>query len=409
MTEEQVDAAFFSSLSGFLAECDVALAPSSLTTHDFLAETETLLSSLEPPPPTQGTSEGGDNGQEYANSFAVDKRDVRKAQAATRRMRYRQKIKSQKEALRQEEAELSNEFSRLERQIEGKRNHVDRVSQSVWRAIATRQKQKRTEVEQTQRQLRAAVVGQTRMIHQMNALLQRSRVENEDKRLSDVTSGGGGSTVLFKNFISEMDAIYAQTDQVMEEAEFRVSSRLVYKPTRTRKQGAECFDSADKTVLPFRYEEACRAVSLVMMTNPEVLRCCNAKAQELDDTVTFTNNVKCQLEPGDISKLVVYAAVRRYKEAGRLVFAWRALSEGEGNLSGFHTHETGWLLLRPDIHSTSPSTVLESYVRFVPVSLDDATGNKADMDRFAKVAAQSGEEGVNEMSQMLEKMLLGNE
>ncbi|KAF1791396.1 hypothetical protein GQ600_20662 [Phytophthora cactorum] len=56
-----------------------------------------------------------------------------------------------------------------------------------------------------------------------------------------------------------------------------------------------------------------------------------------------------------------------------------------------------------------PSTVLESYVRFIPLSLGDTSSSKVGTDRFATVVAKTGEEEVNEMMQMLENMLLGND
>ncbi|KAG4053429.1 hypothetical protein PC123_g11424 [Phytophthora cactorum] len=56
-----------------------------------------------------------------------------------------------------------------------------------------------------------------------------------------------------------------------------------------------------------------------------------------------------------------------------------------------------------------PSTVLESYVRFIPLSLRDTSSSKVGTDRFATVVAKTGEEEVNEMMQMLENMLLGND
>ncbi|POM68555.1 Hypothetical protein PHPALM_15274 [Phytophthora palmivora] len=131
---------------------------------------------------------------------------------------------------------------------------------------------------------------------------------------------------------------------------------------------------------------------------------------EVDDEPRYTAKVKyevkCQLEPGEISKLQVYSVVRKYEEPDRVVFVWRALTEGCGDLSGYHSDETGWLVLRPTGSVNYNATILESYVRFVPLRVGKVSSRKVDPDRFANIVAKSGEEEVNEMGRMLEKMLL---
>ncbi|KAL3670921.1 hypothetical protein V7S43_004106 [Phytophthora oleae] len=81
------------------------------------------------------------------------------------------------------------------------------------------------------------------MLHQMNALLQFSSMEEKKIALcgekNDAVQGGGSE--LLKTFIGELDAVYAQTSQVMREAEFKISSKLEYKPQRTLKDGIEFF------------------------------------------------------------------------------------------------------------------------------------------------------------------------
>ncbi|POM60985.1 hypothetical protein PHPALM_30074, partial [Phytophthora palmivora] len=321
---------------------------------------------------------------------ADERRELRNAQATKRRLRYRQKLKDEKETLKREEVKLLSELKRLQKtQVDEKMCQVDNMTLSVWKAIATRQKEKRNEAEQTQRQLRAAVIGRARMMHQMNALLQtpeRPKLDNG---------------VLFNAFEAELDAVYAQTDQVMQDAEFKMSSTLQYKPKRTTKQGVEVFDSADTTVIPFSFQETGRAISLLMLMDPD--NCFTEVDDEPRHTAKVKYEVKCQLEPGEISKLQVYSVVRKYEEPDRVVFVWRALTEGCGDLSGYHSDETGWLVLRPTGSVNCNATRLESYVRFVPLRVGKVSSRKVDPDRFANIVAKTGEEEVNEMGRMLEK------
>ncbi|KAG3139585.1 hypothetical protein PC116_g26867 [Phytophthora cactorum] len=112
--------------------------------------------------------------------------------------RLQQRLAYEKETLQRQEMELSSELSRLQSaQKAEKMRYVNTMSLSVWRAIATRQKEKRLEAEQNQRQLRAAVVGRARMIHQMKALLQHPYVTEEKDILrgeSDTGQGDGSES-----------------------------------------------------------------------------------------------------------------------------------------------------------------------------------------------------------------------
>ncbi|KAG7384942.1 hypothetical protein PHYPSEUDO_002088 [Phytophthora pseudosyringae] len=426
--DEQVDDALLADVTGFLADCrvpapgpDPQLHPRRvlsgdgllLATHELLAETETLLSSLDTDHQQTRTSPTAPSVSAYASTkaeqlSAQERRELRNAQAAKRRLRYRQKLKDERETLQQQEVEMSSMLSRLQNAREAeKRSQVDNISLSVWKAIATRQKEKRLEAEQTQRQLRAAVVGRARMVRQMNSLLQRPHKDEEKKSLCE-EKGGVDGAVLFETFVAELDAIYAQTDEVMREANFRISPKLEYKPERTSKHGVEFFDSADASEIPYAYEDTSRAVSLIMLTGSGGSRD-SPEALEAKDTATLKYNVNCQLERGESAHLTVYSAVKKFQEADRLVFVWRALTEGQHDLSGHHTDETGWLVLRAEQVGGFPSTVLECYVRFIPMNVSGTVSNKVGTDRFVEVVAKTGEEEVNEMMQMLEKMLLGDD
>ncbi|KAE8971565.1 hypothetical protein PF011_g25989 [Phytophthora fragariae] len=363
--DDQVDA-LLADVARFLVKTDASSVlvqatplkskPDSLlvSSHQLVAETEALLS-----------SEADHNSLLGANSVqtvskaepisAEKRREIRNAQAAQRRLRYCQKLKNEKETLQQQENQLSQELSRLHQaRVDGRSVQGDKTL-SLWKAIATRQKERRVEAESQQRQLRAAVVGRARLIHQMNALLQRPDTQVE------------------------------KNDSPMEEMDFSVTYPLVYRPTRACAQGAEIYASANATVVPFDFEQTCRAMSVLMMTDPT-----EKTIREPQNTATVKYQVESQLKPGEDFKLMVHMAVRRYREPGRMVFVWRGLVEGLGALSGYHTDETGWLVLRP--HLTS--NLLKSYVRFVPMSVGEAgvTGSNEDTDQFAEVVIKAGED-----------------
>ncbi|ETP46581.1 hypothetical protein F442_07198 [Phytophthora nicotianae P10297] len=146
--------------------------------------------------------------------------------------------------------------------------YADNLSLSAWRAIAVLQKEKRLEAEQNHKQQRSAVVERARVIHQMKMLLQRFKAD-EGKNESRVD---GDQRFLFKALVGELDAIYARTHQIIREANFKMSPKLPYKPMRKVNQGVEYFDNTDASGLPFDFNDTSCAMSLLMTTDPSMIR-----------------------------------------------------------------------------------------------------------------------------------------
>lgn len=126
-------------------------------------------------------------------------------------------------------------------------------------------------------------------------------------------------------------------------------------------------------------------------------------------------------ELGNSATLVVYNAVKRYVEKDRAVFVWRALAEGQGEFDGLHTVETAWFVVRPltaaeaeakagetEARHTKGSSamILESYTRLVPVGFGRPSDDDARANKFIKILAKADEADVNDMKQMLGKLLL---
>ncbi|GMF34266.1 unnamed protein product [Phytophthora fragariaefolia] len=274
--QDQMDA-ILADVIGFMIASDASNAFTQAIESDcpqlLAAEIETLLPPVDP---VENTLFGANGTQSTSNTeqiSAVRRRELRNAQAAQRRMRYRQKLKNEREALREQEIQLSQQLSVLQQaRDEQKKTQVDKMTLNGWRATAMRQKERRIEAEAQQKKLRTAVVGKARLIHQMKALLQRPTVEEKKIKLYPNSCGDEGqNSVLLKTLLEDLDGLYAQTDQILQEMEFKMSSPLEYKPKKTCKQGIDIFDSADATVLPFGFEDMCRATSLLMMTDPASL------------------------------------------------------------------------------------------------------------------------------------------
>ncbi|OWY95288.1 hypothetical protein PHMEG_00034743 [Phytophthora megakarya] len=86
-----------------------------------------------------------------------------------------------------------------------------------------------------------------------------------------------------------------------------------------------------------------------------------------------------------------------------VVYVWCDLMEGQGDFSGYHIDETGWLRLRPEALALGKffnSTTMEGYSRLVPFSVGGVPN-----DQFATIVAKTNEEQVDDVGRMLEKML----
>ncbi|OWY95879.1 hypothetical protein PHMEG_00034001 [Phytophthora megakarya] len=287
-----------------------------------------------------------------------------KLQALKRRLGHLQKRKNEKEGVKPTATSADGRSM----------SQVNNLSLSVWKANATRQKEKRIEAEQTLRRLRAAVISQAKTIHQMKTLIQRPIPEN-----SQLCSGGedDDGAELLKTFADELDALYAQTNKVMQEADFKKATTLQYKPERKTMQNVEIFDNAEVSVLPFGFQETSRAILFLMMADTN-----NVAADESRDTSMVKYQLKCQVESGKTSKLQVYSAMRKYVQPCRVALVSRAIIEGQAEIWGYHIHETGWITMR----------------LADPMLADGTSGT----DQFVNLGAKTAEEEVKEMGCILE-------
>ncbi|KAE9040221.1 hypothetical protein PR003_g7417 [Phytophthora rubi] len=408
------DEAFLAEVTEFLSDCNAcdeikdgdttAAGDESLllASHQLLAEIDA--------PQDQGTptKENQSPGhKKYSVSF--DKmREIRNTQAAIRRQRYRQKLKNEKETLAQQESELSRELAKLQAaQEEVGASQARRLTLGTWRAIAARQRERRVEAEQKQKLLRAEVVGRSRMIEQMNLLLQDTcRLQQLLACETMPRSGENNGAELFKTFLQEMDGLYAQTNDVLHGLVYKSSVPAAYDLKPKWKDGTMYFDSADRMEFPYAFEEAEDAMTTILMSDPNACLQ-NASVMESKVTVTMKYHLKYRLTQGKSVDFVIYGAGKKYKENDRLVYLWRGLTEGQGEFDGLQSDETTWIVVRPS-RGVETSTILECYSRIVPVNIGmKSTGNN-NVEMFVKIVAELGEKESKEMMKMMESLMLND-
>ncbi|KAL3659851.1 hypothetical protein V7S43_015153 [Phytophthora oleae] len=246
-----------------------------LDSHDLLAETEELLASNEAPTENGDASNTAKSSEEDKQKAvpkgklsAEKRREIRNAQAAKRRLRYRQHMKEERETLKLQTSELSSQLQELEAAREERKAGKGRgLMFAAWRALAVRQLERRVQAEQQQKLLRAEVVGKARLIHvQVYEMLQSRQIAFSG--LIEKTNDVGG-TGLLGTMLSELDEHYARTDEVFQDLEFKTAVPATYKLTRKWQEGVLYLDSADRIEFPHDFEHTANTVSKVMMSDQE--------------------------------------------------------------------------------------------------------------------------------------------
>ncbi|OWZ16759.1 hypothetical protein PHMEG_0009398 [Phytophthora megakarya] len=381
-----------------------------LASQLLVSETETSLAQAQSSVGTDTASDSDRNAASPQQTKAERRRKITNAQAAKRRVKYLKRVKDKRETLKQQSRELTEELERMknaQQKAKKEAEKADALALSVWRATCVRQKERRMEAEEQQRRLKQVVISRAKLIHQMHSLLQHrmasSQLENLMALEGQATGWEKKGTALFKTFVHELDAIYAQTDEVIENSDVKFSSSPMYKRTWQWNQGMTFLESADATVIPFAFEQAKHAVSFAMLSDPRE----NPRSEGIEDpenTTASAYRLNYSWESGESVSFVVYCAIRRYVEADRVVFVWRARSEGQGEFDGLAMDETVWVVVRPsDAHTQDNlATVFEIYTRLVPTGF----GGPHVPPRFVKMFVRSDEEDITYMMRLMEKLLI---
>ncbi|KAG1691362.1 hypothetical protein DVH05_027024 [Phytophthora capsici] len=344
---------------------------------------------------------------ESENPTADRRRKIKNAQAAKRRVRYLKKLKVERRTLQKQEVELALQLKKLRDAHAQERTARNKkmLALGAWKTTALRQKERRQEAEENRRRLQNAVTNQAGLIRRLKASLSQHKCLDtfEEKKAKRKASA------LLKTFVDEMDVLYAQTDTVVAGVRFERSPPLTYELTRRWSKDKTFLESADATVIPYSFERTCRAVSLMILA-PSY----NDELEDPENTAIRTYHLNFARELGNSATLVVYNAVKRYVEPNRAVFVWRTLAEGQGEFDGLQTVETAWFVVRPlavDAQSSNcePDMILESYTRLELVGFGRPQHNDARANKFIKVLAKADEADVNDMKQMLGKLLLDDE
>lgn len=354
-------------------------------------------------PSSASTADSGSKDQrdktiEPSQEAMDHRRQISNAKAAIRRTRYRQRIKREREVLITQVSELSAELSK--RQVarrESDMKQTQSLALCAWKAIATLQKEKRYLSQEQQLQLQAAVLNNSKLIHQMKAFL----VECNQPERNSVPDGATGD-ILLNDFVRELGSLYAQTNNVFHGMDLIDKVHpLEYGPVTKSYGGVQYVEFAEVAEIGHSFEQASRGFSFIMLAS---MGDCNYKAPTSDPDNICAEKYCMTWASKSSTPILNSLAVRRFQEDDRLVFVWRALLEGQGEFEGHHADETGWFVLRPSPTSSSHS-ILTTYSRLVPTQIGKPSGN-ASAARFMDAVLRAEEAEFEEMSKVFEEMAI---
>lgn len=416
MVDRSDDLAFLADLTGFLDayEPSVELDQQDITSHHLLLDNDQLLAETEAL--LRHSSDAIEPVHRNAAPLPEQLKESRNAQAAKRRLKYQEKLKNERYTLEEEEINLSDELEELQRARKRAKTLGDiRTPSSMWRAIAIRQKEGRVVAEEQQRRLQNVVDNRAKVIEEIGQMM-RERVcgskSSVDIKMAKENSVqlNADDTALFEEFLHDLDVVYARTEDVFRSCGAEENPVASYRlgPERKRDGDFEYIDNLDVFLTPFSFKETCASMwqSMIRVYRQKDRHHYDGIADP-ENTVAVKLHMQTSRESGETVDMLVNLVMRRYLEDERMVVVWRALSEGEGKFTGIHSDETGWGVIRPNyLDELLLRTVMQTFVRFIPMDTTDTTDDTVDGYQFTKLVVTSTEEDGAEVARMMDSLLL---
>ncbi|ETK81397.1 hypothetical protein L915_13102 [Phytophthora nicotianae] len=353
---------------------------------------------------------------EIDNGDVAQSDKLRRQKEALRRRKQRQRRKDERDSLQREGLELTMQLQRLKQAIEsnaGTNRASVQLSNYYWRDCAARECIERLAAETEQKRLVAATNVQATYIENLTKLLQRRGATSpreswvpgisDCKRLRVETSDDAVFTALIK----EVDDNYAHIDALLRECRMGELSMGITNSVHQNKENneVEYLQHVNKAMQPFDFESTYNSAwSVAGHPHRQLDREVYAGATGLDNTIAVKFRIERTLATGTKVSMKQWLVVRRFIEADRVIHIWKIYSEGEGNLRGIHSDETGWARLRPT--SDGFGTWTEVVVRQIPVLFSVFKPGNSVVNEFREMLQDKVDEDEEALTGALECLLL---
>ncbi|OWZ03140.1 hypothetical protein PHMEG_00025180 [Phytophthora megakarya] len=338
-----------------------------------------------------------------------------------RRKRYRERVKNEREELKEIERQLTMQIQELvnsrERQRAIARPELA-LSKSFWRGMAAQQQELRMQSETEQMRLVAFIQSQAAYINNLNYVLRaqpgshitglvKSSVQPLDNlkwlRLKS------SDTALYELYLKEVSESYAQVDRVFEECGMdSMIAGSVSSLRRINSDGSvEYTQYVYKLLQPFCFEDTCNNMwESSKLFHRGIDREVYQDISDSGNTIAFKFRLKRSLEAGSSVSILKRVLARRFYDNGRVVITWKIFSEGEGVFSGMDVDETAWVSIRPCSDEATSGALMEICSRQVPSSFITDNPNDTAVKEFKKMMERAVKEDERESIRILKKLLL---
>ncbi|KAL3670925.1 hypothetical protein V7S43_004110 [Phytophthora oleae] len=422
------DESFLADLNGFLQEYDVPQLSAELQSSapavksgtgwlqddQLFAETATLLASYNDnasiaqlvtgPRLTHNVT------KEVKKTLSDQRRVIKNAQAAKRRLKYRKKLKNERETLYEQEKTLADELNQLQHaRKKVKSIQETSVTAPLWKAVASRQMDGRLVAQEQQQRLKNAVSSRAKVLQEVNEMMLRricaSNLRGQAERPNTVELEPD-DIALFEEYLQDMDDVYKQTDETFRAAGVDENPSASYKvgPLWKRDGDLEYFENLEVTLVPFSFERTSNATwQAIQHVHRDESRQHYNGVTDPENTIAVKCRIPSPKDDGGLVDMLIQVAIKKYVEADRMIIVWRALTEGDDEFAGMHSDETGWSVIRP--HKPE-GAVIQTFTHFFPMAIATTFGDKARTDQFSKLVVTSGEEDGLEITRMMESLLI---
>ncbi|GMF24362.1 unnamed protein product [Phytophthora lilii] len=320
--------------------------------------------------------------------------------------KYHQRLKNERDRLRQMVSELSHKLQKLQ---QGSNSISPMISaNSAWRQIALHQRDQRAQSEKEQIRLFAEAKTQARYIQKLCQQLPGD--SGSTKMLAPAASTRPYNPAFdhskYLAHIQRVNACHAEVDEILREFdESSVGDGVKSSLRRRRTDGeVEFFQHLNKFTEPYNYEQTHRTMwKLARLHHRQQDRQDFEGLGDPNDTVVIRFRLVRTLTSGSTVSVLQRYVHRRFVENNRTVLVWKTLSEGEDAFHGMHSEETGWVCLQPS--TEDGATLVRICVRQAPMRFGLNYGESFTRE-FQEVLQTSVGEDMVEISSALDKMLL---
>ncbi|CAI5739092.1 unnamed protein product [Hyaloperonospora brassicae] len=354
----------------------------------------------------------------------------RREKEAIRKRVYHQKVKDERNRLRQTVDDLSRQLSQLQA---GKQSSAasltDTLGLALGRRVARDEREKLRQAEAEQKRLLAEAKAKANCIEAMCQQLVLDAPKRAGAKGSSSSAaalaGPAALTVatarsclrvphtrtspefdymMFRGHLRRVHESYACVDEIFD---FDFMTEGIVSSVKRREPDGEIeyFEHRSNFTQPFCYHRTGQVMwELAKLHHRQDDREDFGEIADPENTLVVRFRLLHTLTCGSTVSVLQRQVGCRFVEKNRTIIVWKTHSEGEEVFRGMHADETGWVCLIPG--SDEDTTNVMMCVRQVPMKLILSSTGDARVEEFHDLLQNAVSEDISEVTSELDKLLL---